>query len=268
MNSAILFYAFLSIFIATAILTLASLPNWIKIPNSYKKILFSTLLVEVIGCVIILFKQELLTKIEVRPNNEWIAMSINNGEFIRPEIQLTDTTMFLGKSITEVQEKFKSNEYILVKEDKAFYIKDIKNNYVGRIATDGFENAFLFNGFESVGNEIAGSDNYRKIKFTPKDNSDSWKKKGSFFQNWPLSIEVKDTARQTSYQIKNKQTGSTEYNSLNDAQDVIDKNFRKLHFFECNQAFYLIRISDANLSIKNKYITFILIRLKPKLTLN
>ncbi|MBL4655760.1 MAG: hypothetical protein JKY33_08050 [Bacteroidia bacterium] len=268
MNTAILFYTFLSIFIATAILTLASLPNWINIPNNYKKILFSTLIVEVIGCVIILFKQELLAKIEVKPNNEWVAISTNNGEFIRPEIRLTDTTILLGKSIIEAQERLKSNEYKLVKEDKAFYIKDIKNNYyIGKVTTNGLENTFLFNGFESVGNEIAGSDNYRKIKFTPIHNSDTWKKKGSFFQNWPLSIAVKDSASQTIYQIKNEQTGITEYNSLNDAQDVIDKNFRKLHFFECNQAFYLIRISDANLSIKEKYIAFILIRLKPKLTL-
>ncbi len=42
---------FLVIFIATAILTLASLPGWIRIPEKYRSRLFAALLLQVIGSV-------------------------------------------------------------------------------------------------------------------------------------------------------------------------------------------------------------------------
>jgi hypothetical protein len=45
-------YAFLSIFIVTAIISLASLPGWLKIEEPYRKVLFRALLLEVVACVI------------------------------------------------------------------------------------------------------------------------------------------------------------------------------------------------------------------------
>lgn len=43
---------FLVIFIATSALTLASLPGWIRIPDSFRNKLFAALILQVIGCVI------------------------------------------------------------------------------------------------------------------------------------------------------------------------------------------------------------------------
>jgi hypothetical protein len=53
----VLWIMFLSIFGLTAILTLASLPDWITIPEWYRKKLFVALILQVVGAVIILFKQ-------------------------------------------------------------------------------------------------------------------------------------------------------------------------------------------------------------------
>jgi hypothetical protein len=52
----VLWIMFLSIFGLTALLTLASLPDWITIPEWYRKKLFVALLLQVVGAVIILFK--------------------------------------------------------------------------------------------------------------------------------------------------------------------------------------------------------------------
>lgn len=54
----ILKYGFLVIFFATAVLGIASLPNWIEIPEWYKKKIFLALILEVVGVILILFNQE------------------------------------------------------------------------------------------------------------------------------------------------------------------------------------------------------------------
>src|SRR3954452_11405487 len=43
---------FLAIFIVTAALTLASLPGWIRIPETYRSKLFTALLLQVVGSVV------------------------------------------------------------------------------------------------------------------------------------------------------------------------------------------------------------------------
>jgi hypothetical protein len=58
MNAQDLFiYTFLFIFIALAVLTVGSLPGWIKIPEHYRRKLFATLVLQVIGCVVLFAKQ-------------------------------------------------------------------------------------------------------------------------------------------------------------------------------------------------------------------
>ncbi len=86
MNASILFFTFLIIFIATAILTLASLPEWIKIPDKYRKVLFTTLIVEVVGCVIILFKSTVIGEHKIFPDKNWFAIEAHTGKILNPFI--------------------------------------------------------------------------------------------------------------------------------------------------------------------------------------
>lgn len=53
----VLFWAFLLIFLATAALVLLSLVGRVQIDESYKKWMFSILIVEVVGCIIAFWKQ-------------------------------------------------------------------------------------------------------------------------------------------------------------------------------------------------------------------
>ena len=52
----ILIYIFLAIFVLTAIITLCSLPGWIDIGEWYKKKLFLALILEVVGCIVLMFR--------------------------------------------------------------------------------------------------------------------------------------------------------------------------------------------------------------------
>lgn|GEM_PF-3897741 len=45
-------WTMVAIFVATAILTLAALPGWVKIRDDYLKALFASLLLEVVGCIV------------------------------------------------------------------------------------------------------------------------------------------------------------------------------------------------------------------------
>jgi hypothetical protein len=83
-----LIVVFLLIFIATAVLTLASLPGWIEIPNEYRKKLFVALVLEVVSCIGLLFHEAWLSNQmdEVTPQSGWIAMK-SNGELFRPKLR-------------------------------------------------------------------------------------------------------------------------------------------------------------------------------------
>ncbi|MDB5087408.1 MAG: hypothetical protein JWR09_1402 [Mucilaginibacter sp.] len=60
--SKILFYVFISIFSATALITLLGIIGWLNIKEGYLNKLFYSLIVEVIGGIIALFKSEILNK--------------------------------------------------------------------------------------------------------------------------------------------------------------------------------------------------------------
>jgi hypothetical protein len=62
MNAKVLFYVFLSIFVATAIITLLGIVGCVTIKEGYLNKLFYSLIVEVIGGIVALFKSEILNK--------------------------------------------------------------------------------------------------------------------------------------------------------------------------------------------------------------
>ena len=267
MQSDLLFYTFIGIFIVTAILTLASLPGWINIPENYKKVLFSALLLEVVGCVILLFKQQVFTTIEVKPKSDWIALSTSTADIIHPEIHFNDSIIPLGDSKLQAQEKMTSHEFRLEQKDKNLVITGLKNDLIyGKVRLD---NIFLFNDIKSEGNEITGSTNYRILKFS-RENSGSWNMKGAFFAECPLKIEVADLKNQTIYKVTNSSTGKIEYTSEIESKNVIDLDNRRLHLFKVNHSFYMIRITEADLTTgrrKTNFIHFMLIKLQPELKL-
>ena len=80
----ILIYIFLAIFVLTAVITLCSLPGWIDIGEWYKKKLFLALILEVVGCIVLMFRNTVNPDI-VEPcydeNTEIILKKEENNEF-------------------------------------------------------------------------------------------------------------------------------------------------------------------------------------------
>lgn len=269
MHEKILFFTFLSIFIATAILTIASLPGWIKIPGNYQKALFSALILEVIACVVIMFKQTMMLDIKIKPNVEWVALGTNDGKLIHPELIVNDSVIHLGAPLQEVQERILQNEYELVNDPRGLLIQSVGDQfYLGKISNRKGRNGMIFNSLVSSGNEITGSGCYRKVKFSAERGMSSWQMKGAFFEDCPFEICVKDLPQSsTVYIIKNKLTGEIEFNSEDESENVINTDFRKLHFLENNNLFYLIRILEADLSSDLRYINFMIVKLQPQLSI-
>lgn len=265
----ILFYTFLGIFVVTAVLTLLSLPNWIKIPNNYKKVLFTSLIVEVIGCVILLFKQEMQFKYSIEPESNWVAVSSNNGQIINPQLMVGDSVVFLGQPANEVQAEFKNNILDLKSEGGELLVFNSTDSLCwGKLSAESLKQEGFYNGLEAWKKEIPSSDNYKVIKFISNDGNKTWIQKGKFSDDCPLGIEVY-SAPELGYRITNVGTGIVEFDSKNEAENVLDLDRRKLHFLEINHVFYLIRITQADLgnTRAEHYIHFMLVKLQPQLSL-
>lgn len=263
----ILFYTFLGIFIATAILTLLSLPDWIKISTSYKKVLFTSLIVEVIGCIILLFKQEMQIKYTIEPDENWVAMHSSNAEIIQPTLKLNTETFMLGMAANEANNVFLNNSLDIKKNGDKWTVYNENNQFGwGTLSADDFRKAGFYNSLEAWQKEIPSSDNYKVIKFISSDGNKTWTQKGSFPIDCPLVVEVYST-NETAYRIKNLLTNSLEFDSGNESQNVIDIDHRKLHFLTIDDIFYLIRITQADLSKNRKenYIHFMVVKLEPQL---
>lgn len=264
----ILFYTFLGIFIVTAILTLLSLPDWIKIPKNYKKVLFSSLIVEVIGCVILLFKQEMEIKYTLEPAENWVAIQSNNASVVHPDLRIGTEDIVLGQSEEEAQKNLRNNQLKLAKEGDEWLVGNANNAfYWGRLSKEELQHAGFYNGLEAWQNEIPSSDNYKVIKFVSNDGKRTWQQKGSFANDCPLKIEVY-TTNEIGYRIINVSNNKVEFDSKNESQNVINLDHRKLHFLEIEHVFYLIRITQADLS-RNRgenYIHFMMVKLQPQLS--
>ncbi len=269
MHEKILFFTFVSIFIATAILTIASLPGWIKIPSNYQKALFSALILEVIACVVILFKQTMMFDIKLKPNVEWVALGVNDGKLLHPELIVNDSVIHLGAPLQQAQERILQNEYELVNDPRGLLIQSVGDQFfLGKISNRKGRNGMIFNSLVSSGNEITGSSSYRKVKFSADRGLNSWQIKGAIFEDCPFEISVKDSPQSsTVYLIRNKLTDVIEFNSEDESENVINTDFRKLHFLENNNLFYLIRILEADLSSESRYINFMIVKLQPQLSL-
>lgn len=199
----ILKYGFLVIFFSTAVIGIASIPDWIKIPEWYRKKIFIVLILEVIGVILIYSKQEFtsgnatgIPEITLA-NNDWIALN-ENGAVIKPEIiiETEDTTILkqLGKqTLTELRgltgEMDEAGLGIINGDEvRLGYIKDAD-----------LERNGLFNSFKTAKGEITSTENYAYVKWS-KAPDGSWKKKGSFIG--PLELEIADYAEGIYYLLR------------------------------------------------------------------
>lgn len=260
----ILKYGFLIIFFATAVIGIASIPDWIKINEWYKKRIFVALILEVVGVVIILFKQELITTdtqeipIISVSDNDWIALD-KNGSIVTPEITIktTDTSIVrqLGR---QSYLRFSNLSGEVVDDD--LIIKNLDSISLGAIKGSDLVEIGLFNSFKTANGEITSTDNYEYIQWI-KLPGGQWKRSGEFVG--PLEFEVYDFSGGTFYRIRNNTNGDELFDSRSRSKNLISRDNRIIHFIEYMNVYYLLRIAWADLERDEKYVHVINARLEP-----
>lgn len=263
-------YVFLVIFILTALLTLLSLPNWIKIPESYRKTLFKSLLLEVIGSIIIVFSNNYIEKSNSEPIYEtypkgWVAIDIEDGKIVTPIIKVkTDNKSFtIPIEVSKTPKKASLIRGTLSGEigKSGLEIKNADSMVLGCIHTSLLSETGLFNTILSDSGEISSSKSYTIVKFN-KDSANGWTQTGSFIKNSPFSFKVLDEASKTVYKITDNHNTEL-FNSSTSSKSLFNLDQRMIHFYEHKGKFYLFRITGADLSKENKFVNVLQIKFEP-----
>ena len=264
----ILKYGFLAIFFATAIIGIASIPNWIKIPEWYRKRIFVALILEVIGVIIILFRQELIItdstgmpEVTIKNQKNWMALD-ENGLIVKPEviIKTQDTSIIkqLGKQ-SYIEFKDLSSRII----ENGLSVRNTDSISLGIIPVLDLKQNGLFNSFNTAKGEITSTENYAYVKWGKSLNG-QWNKKGTFLN--PFELEVADYSGGTFYQIRNSITDTIVFDSRTSSKNLISPDNRIIHFIEYESVYYILRIIWADLQNEQKYIHVINVRMEPTIT--
>ena len=116
---------FFTIFAATAILTICALPGWVKIPDKYLKVLFTSLLLEVAGSVIILFPKSLNSEHDNYVLNidgkDWVVLN-GDGQIFQLSINDSLKGANIGQFSKNIHQK-KAYHLTLVKKGSDYLIK-------------------------------------------------------------------------------------------------------------------------------------------------
>ena len=256
MNTSIIII-FLVIFIASAAITLASLPGWIKIPESYQKTLFTALILEVVACVFLLFKQANIENNKLRLNreHEWAAISTDGKLF---QLKVNDSVVGLGAKEFEQKARTMAT-YKMVKEPDPkdamtvdFLVKN-DSTYIGKVSMESLKAMNLFNGIETSGSE------FERITFT--ESSDRWVCNESFPDSWNITVVMDGK-----YSISDTKTSEVYYSG----GESFNKTIRKLHFIKASDnSYYLVRIGSAIMNgqgEESNSVTFFVIRFEPTLS--
>ncbi len=266
----ILGYLFLGIFALTAILTLASLPGWIEIPDQYRKVLFRALLLEVVGAIIILFTNSYINpeptslQYEVSPQN-WVAFSTDSGQVIQPKIIVSGVgdplNVTLGRKLQAGNLLFNNNNSRGALTEEGLVLENLNNGKLGVIPPNTLTSLGLFNTIKSNDGIIPSSSNYKLIKFMRTANG-RWERRGSFIKDCPYILRIVDDQTGTHYQILLEESDELVYDSNESSGEPFNTDQRMIHFYEHDNNFYLFRITEADLITKN-YVHLLQIKLEP-----
>ncbi|MDL2252066.1 hypothetical protein LJC12_04370 [Odoribacter sp. OttesenSCG-928-J03] len=203
-------WVFLSIFALTAILTVLSIPDWIKIPEWYKKKLFAALILEVIGAILLSYP----------------------------------TIAELNKKSDEV---VVDNKYATIQKTTALSYK-IKENWGLEVFHDSLELGFIpqyqlksrgiFNAMKPLDGFNSG---YQTVRW--KESNGEWvQEKG--LDGCDLSVCVFDSLGVVKYRICYGQ--DVLYTSSSSV--VFNDGERPTHVFYKGGSYYIVRMSAARLN--------------------
>lgn len=268
----VLGYTFLAIFALTALMTLLSLPGWIPIPESYRKVLFKALLLEVIGAVIILFTNSFLKEPSTSTtytlsDKNWVALNLDDGRIIQPTLEVVapdDTlSITLGLSPSDFRGRLRKNQLAGVLSNSGMEIRNKEDEPLGVLPTPSLASAGFFNSIHSNEGELSSSSSFALVKYN-KSPQGSWRRSGKYLKGCPLRFKVADANSQTVYDILDSEKGDTLFHSSSVAKHLFDVDHRINHFFEHKGQFYLFRIAGASLDkLSNSFVNVLQIKFSP-----
>lgn len=248
----VLLVVFIAIFVATAALTLCALPGWIKIPDTYLKILFSSLLLEVIACILLVFRGGLFDnekdihkcedKLSLNKAHSWVIL---NEDGLISQLSVNETVP-VGINDSSFSEKAKKSAiYHLVYDSNDYLVKNQFNQYLGKVPQKVIKNIF--------NNIISTESEFRYIQYTQNANG-KWNPDNILPKEWSLRLN-----RFTVWDDESK-NDTTYYNKPVGSLDLGD---RETHVFTGSDgANYVVRITDAFTmdNTKQHFVKFIIIR--------
>ena len=243
----ILITIFGAIFLATAIITVCALPGWIKIPNSYLKILFTALLLEVVACIFVVFNhqqklQEQNKKgVHDRLAKDWIVLN-EKGQISPLHIDSVLVSSTIDNFSLQARE---FADFSVTKENGKYLLKNRDNQYIGKIPAEYLRDSLKFY------NEIDMDESeFDRITFVQNGNIWNIKNNKKFPKKWSLRLNI-NTVSDIDTTYYNENVGN------------YDADKRTFHAFRGSDgAHYIVRISDAKLSGDdgNSFITYMVIR--------
>ncbi len=268
----ILLTLFLFIFGATAVITLASLPGWITIPEKYRSRLFTSLLLEVIAAVILLFGNQFINvkenNFEIRPEN-WVGLNPYNMELLQPTYQLGAQEQKLGMNLEAAKKLLSSIKLYGELNGDGLSIQSEKGIKVGKIFKDNFP---FYNSINIDGQQVSSTKNLKRVRFTRDGNK--WRRNGKFLKSSNFYVEIEDVKNKgTIYKIKVDRSLSDRVmfssEDTHNSNEILSAGNRLFHYFPSENSHFLFFIESADLNNEDPskhYITFI--QMKLELVLN
>lgn len=209
----VIMITFVVIFILTAILTLLSIPNWIKIEDTYKKTLFNSLILEVIGVIILVAAYAFGIK---KNNNEEITSKDDKLVINNLGYTIGERDTILKSSYLQKIPSLKFNPDFSA-EKTELNIESQDNVKIGKIGIDDLKQTGFFN---SLG--VFQASDYTNIRWKPNANG-IWEivkvDQKSLKERPTYSSEYLDNIRFDIYTISN---GSDPQYRIIDNKDTID----------------------------------------------
>jgi hypothetical protein len=265
----ILLVGFTCIFFATAVIGIASIPDWIKIPEWYRKRIFIVLILEVIAVIIMIVKKDQFSSegipiITAGPlENNWVALD-DKGVIINPTltIKANDTTITeeLGKkSFSEF--KGLSGEM----SSKNLSVKNVDSMTLGTIRETALKQIGLFNSIKGITEKRISANHLAFIRWETSGDG-KWSASDKFEKS-PFQLTVSEGYYVINYgEITNTASDSLAFDSRGKSfTKYFDVGNRVTHLFEDKNIYYLFRITHADLEKghPNKFVEVINIRLEP-----
>lgn len=232
---------FIVIFFATAVITICALPGWIKIPSTYLKVLFTSLLLEVAACIFMLWNQA-NQKVEEKASHNceeryWTVLN-EKGQISPIHINNERVSTDLDTFSTQAKD-YATYTLVSVKDD--FLVNNKDGKCLGKVPKNT-----LINNMEISLDDIS----YEQITFKRKNGRWSPDKKLSNY--WSLRLSVNSVSDVDTAYYNGKVTN-------------YDVGYREIHNFKGSDgAFYSVILTDADF-IKNPedpFVTFAVIRTK------